>query len=160
MSNSFKVTKLTGMVVLCLVFAFVLAWGVVGCGDDGSKSDTTVQTDTTTGGGTDTTASGTDTTTGGGTDTTEAGGSEEPGDLVGKWYSEQLKETLEFTADGKMVWTKDGGEPSTFTYEVKMGAVVFTQPSAPEDNTMPYSIAGSTLTVEDAKYGTVTYTRQ
>jgi hypothetical protein len=142
--------KVAGTVVLCLVFGLALVWGVAGCGDDGSTSGTTVQTDTTAG-GTDTTAGGTDTT---------AGGSAESSDLVGKWYSAEMKETLEFTADGQMIWTKDGGEAQTFTYKVEMGALVFTQLAAPEDNTMAFSLAGDKLTTEDRKYGAVTYTKQ
>ena len=150
MSKSVKaMIKMTGSIVLCLVLGLALVGGLVGCGDEESTT-TTLETDATEAGG----------------DATEAGGdgatsgSADAGDLVGKWYSAELDETLEFTADGKMTWTRAGEGAPAFDYQVEMGAIVFTQLGAPEDNTLPYTLEGSTLTTEDPEYGTVTYTKQ
>jgi hypothetical protein len=82
------------------------------------------------------------------------------GALVGKWYCSRLKETIEFSSDGKMIWTKNGKQPVTFTYTVQSGAIVFQQPNAPDDNSLPYTLSGDTLTTMDTKYGRLTYTRQ
>ena len=156
MSNSVKATlKMAAAFVLCLALGLALMWGVVGCGDEDSTSATTVQTDATGADGTDSTAGGDgDGADGDSTDAADAG------DLVGKWYSDELEETLEFSDEGTMTWTEDGGEPLTFDYKVEAGVIVFTQPNAPTDNNLPFSIEGDTLTTEDIKYGTVTYTKQ
>ncbi len=94
------------------------------------------------------------------TTATTAGQSVDAAELVGKWYCERLREDFEFTADGKMIWTKKGGAPLTFTYTVQEGAIVFTQPNAPMENTLPYTLEGNSLTTVDPKYGRLTYIKQ
>jgi hypothetical protein len=135
--------RATASVAIVLALCFALVLGLLGCGGDKSSS-TTGQSGATVPGGT----------------VTSAGQSAGSAELVGKWYCERLKETLEFTADGKMIWTKDGGAAQTFTYTVNAGSIVFKQPNAPADNSLPFTVAGSTLTTQDTKYGSLTYTKK
>jgi hypothetical protein len=129
--------KATGFAALLVALAVVLMLGVVGCGEDSSATTVAV-------------------TTGAPTTTLPA----DVAALVGKWYSEKLKETFEFTGDGNMIWTADGAEPMTFPYSLQAGVIVFQQPGAADDNSLPYTVSGNTLTTTDPKYGTVTYTKQ
>ncbi len=143
MSYSVKtITKVAASVALVLALCFVLALGLVGCGDDDSTSTSKPAT----------TVPSVTATTGG-----PAG---IPAELVGKWYCERLKETIEFTADGKMIWTKRDGAPQTFTYTVQEGSIVFNQPNAPMENTLPFTLEGNSLTTVDPKYGRLTYAKQ
>lgn len=142
MSNSMKaLLKTAAFAALVIALALGLVFGVMGCG--GSSTPSTASTVTTQTSG--------PTTTGVPADTAA---------LVGKWYCQRLKETIEFTSDGKMIWTKNGEAPVTFTFTVQAGAIVFTQPNAPENNNLPYTLGGGTLTTMDAKYGRLTYTKQ
>jgi hypothetical protein len=142
-SYSVKTTlRATAIAALVVALALVLVFGALGCGGDSTPS--TARTVTTTVGG----------------PTTTAGASVDTSALVGKWYCERLKETFEFTADGKMIWTKNGKAPETFTFTVSDGQIEFNQPNAPLPNYLPYTISGDTLTTMDSKYGRLTYTRQ
>ncbi len=143
MSYSMKaLSKATALAVLVVALALGLVIGVMGCGGDSTPQ--TARTVTTAA------VSGPTTT----------GASAEAGALVGKWYCERLKETIEFTSDGKMIWTKNGKDPVTFTFTVQAASIVFRQPNAATDNTLPYTLSGDTLTTMDSKYGRLTYTKQ
>jgi hypothetical protein len=135
--------KATGSVALVLALCLALL-GLVGCGGD-DLTTTTLQTGTTLPGGTATTTGDAS------TDTTV---------LTGKWYCERIKETFEFSSDGKMIWTKDGQTPQTFPFTVKEGAIVFNQSNAATANNLPFTVSGDSLTTMDPKYGRLTYTKQ
>jgi hypothetical protein len=136
------VLRTTAFAALVVVLALGGLLGVVGCGGDSTpptaRTVTTVE----------------------GTGPTTTGFSADAGALVGKWYCERLKETIEFTSDGKMIWTKSGKDPVTFTFTVQAAMIVFQQPNAPDDNSLAYTLSGDTLTVMDTKYGRLTYTKQ
>jgi hypothetical protein len=133
--------RATAFAALVLVLSLALVFGLAGCG--GESTATTQSTVTTEAGRTTTT-----------------GVSADVGALVGKWYCERLKETLEFTADGKMIWTKSGKAPQTFPFTVQAGVIVFQQPNAADDNSLPFTLSGNTLATMDPKYGRLTYTKQ
>lgn len=143
MSYSMKaLSKATALAVLVVALALGLVFGVMGCGGDSTPSTArTVTTAAVTGPST-------------------TGGSAEAVALVGKWYCERLKETIEFSSDGKMIWTKNGKDPVTFTFTVQAATIVFRQPNAAEDNKLSYTLSGDTLTTMDPKYGRLTYTKQ
>jgi hypothetical protein len=133
--------KATAFAALVVALALGLAFGVTGCGGD--STPTTAKTVTT-----------------GPVGPTTTGVSADAAALVGKWYCQRLKETIEFTSDGKMIWTKNGKQAVTFTFAVQAGVIAFQQPNAPDDNNLPYTLSGGTLTTMDPKYGRLTYTKQ
>lgn len=73
--------------------------------------------------------------------------------LVGKWHSVKFADTMEFTADGKYTMTADAGSPDdpaagTGTYKVDGWNLTITV-SGGESATIPFTISGDTLTLED-----------
>ena len=142
MSYSFKVLlKTVGLsaLVLGLGLALVLGTSACGCDDDGTDP----------GDGFVTTTSAT------GPDTTD---SVDVSALVGKWYCEQVEETLEFTSGGKVVLTSKGKElADVLTYTVDSDQIVVTIAATEEPRIMPYTLSGDTLTIVDPKYGDLTY---
>ena len=142
MAKSVKALQVSTLcLALVLALSFALALGLSGCG----------------GGSTATTAS---ITTVAGMTTTTAGLSADAAALVGKWYSTRVKETLEFTSDGKLIWTKANGQSETFPFSVESGVIKFTQPNAPEANSLPFTLTGNSLVTMDPKYGRLTYTKE
>jgi hypothetical protein len=139
-SYSVKALRGTASVALVLAVCVLLALGLVGCGGD---STTTTQKTVTTVVGVTTTSTSADAAA-----------------LVGKWYNKKLKETLEFTSDGKMIWTGYNMKAQSWPFTVAEGAVVFTQPNDYRAKSIPFVVRGDTLTTQDPKYGELTYTRQ
>jgi hypothetical protein len=138
------VSKATISAALVLALCLALILVVAGCGDK-SPTTTTLRTGT---------------TQAGGTSTTIGGVSADATALVGKWYCERIKETIEFTSDGEMIWTKSGKQPFTFPFTVQAGVIVFTLPNAPVSSSLPFTLSGGTLSTMDPKYGRLTYTKQ
>ena len=71
-----------------------------------------------------------------------------------------MDETLEFKADGEMIWTEEGEEPSTvITYSIDDDMIAVSIEATEDVRYLPYSIEGGVLTIEDSKLGSLTYTR-
>jgi len=143
MSDSQRVAlKVAGLAVLVVALALGLALGLAGCGDKDSETETTGSVVTTATGGSDTTgATGTDNA------------------LIGKWHSDAMGETIEFTADGKMIVSPQGEEDMIFSYSAEAGTITLTLEATEGSGTVPYSIDGDTLTIEDPEAGPTAYTR-
>jgi hypothetical protein len=79
--------------------------------------------------------------------------------LVGKWYLEATAETLEFTADGRMVVTSDVEEGTVeYTYTADGSTAVIID--GMDRFTRTYSIDGKALTMTDSAVDEpVTYKR-
>ena len=151
MSDSLRVMlRVAASTVLALALCLALVLGAIGCGDD--KDDAGDTTTTSAGAG-----DGTSTTGGSGVDS-QADGLDSA--LLGEWYCEELDETLEFTADGEMIWTEEGEESSpVITYSVDDGMIAVSIEATEDVRYLPYSIVGGVLTIEDSKQGSLTYTR-
>jgi hypothetical protein len=141
--------KVAGIVAISAFLCFVLLLGVVACGGE-KTTETTVEVTTTAVEQTETTVAETATST-------VAGRIDQA--LVGKWFSKETGETIEFTTDGKMLVTSDAQEGVVeLTYSAD-GTTVTVNDGA---NEFPaaYSIAGDTLTMTDPEVGSpVTYQR-
>jgi uncharacterized protein YkuJ len=80
--------------------------------------------------------------------------------LVGKWHSQETGETLEFTAEGKIIVTADYQEGSLELTYTADGANVTFSVDGTELATVPWSIDGDVLTTADPDAGeSVTYDR-
>ncbi len=136
-------SRVAGTVLLTAALCLVAVLGLVACGGDNTTGTTSEVTSTA--------AQGADTTAGE-TVTSEAVAAIDEA-LVGKWHSTQTGETLEFTADGKMIVTAADGAtaPIEFTYKVQ-GANVIYGPAGFEQ-TSPYSIDGDVLTMVNPDVG-------
>ena len=149
MSDSLRVMlRVAASTVLALALCLGLVLGVTGCGDDEDDAGVTTTTSADAGDGTSATdSSGVDSQTGAA--------------LIGEWYCEELDETLEFTADGEMIWTRDGEEPSTvISYAIENGEIAVSIEATEGAGYLPYSIEGGVLTIEDPELGPITYTRE
>jgi hypothetical protein len=143
MSYSRRVAlKVAGLVVLALALVFGLVMGLAACGDKDSETETTVSVVT---------------TEAGGSVTTDAPGTDSK--LIGKWRSDVMGETIEFTADGQMIVTPDGEDNMIFSYSAEAGNITLTLEATEGSGTLPYSIEGDTLTIEDPEAGPTQYTR-
>ena len=151
MSDSLRVMlRVAASTVLALALCLGLVLGVTGCGDD---KDDAGDTSTTSAGAGD----GTSATDGSGVDSQTDGVDSA---LIGEWYCEELDETLEFKADGEMIWTEEGEEPSTvITYRIDDDMIAVSIEATEDVRYLPYSIEGGVLTIEDSKQGSLTYTR-
>jgi hypothetical protein len=134
--------KVAGLAVLVVALALGLVMGLSGCGDKDSETDTTGTVATTE-------AAGSSTTSKPGTDSA----------LLGKWHSDVMGETIEFTADGEMIVSPEGEEDMIFSYTAEAGALTLTLEATAGSGTVPYSIDGDTLTIEDPEAGPTAYTR-
>ena len=151
MSDSLRVMlRVAASTVLALALCLGLVLGVTGCGDD--KDDAGDTSITSVGAG-----DGTSVTDGSGVDSQTDGVDSA---LIGEWYCEELDETLEFKADGEMIWTEEGEEPSTvITYSIDDDMIAVSIEATEDVRYLPYSIEGGVLTIEDSKQGSLTYTR-
>jgi hypothetical protein len=131
---------------LCLACAPILA----ACGEEGTAVDTTAGT----------APSVEETVTSlEGTETTAAAAEGVDASLVGTWHSDQTGETMEFTADGRLIVTSSGGAVTEMEYTADgsnisyliAGAVVYTG---------TYSVDGDVLSQVDPDIaGTVLFDR-
>ncbi len=143
MSDSLRVVvKVAGLAVLIFTLSLGLAMGLAGCGaDDGSTGTTGIVV----------------TTQGNGSATTAPASSE--GALVGKWQSQTLGETIEFTTDGKMIVSKEGETDIIFSYAAEGGMLTLTLEATAGEASVAYTIEGDTLTIEDPEMGPTPYSR-
>ncbi len=135
--------KVAGLAVLVVALALGLAMTPAGCGDEDSETETTgnvVTTETA------------------GSSTTGGPGVSDPA-LVGKWHSETLGETWEFTTGGTLTVTTEGGEDLVYSYATEAGDIVLTLEATAGSSPLPYSISGVTLTVEDPEMGSIAFSR-
>jgi hypothetical protein len=133
--------KMVGFGGLVLGLCLSLAAGLAGCGNGGKSTTTTLVTTTEPG-----TPSSVD-------------GSGVPVALIGKWQSASLGETLEFTGDGKLIWTGKGKDPNQLTYTVEGDTIAIHIEATKQPRTLQFSIVGGALTTTDASSESVTYTR-
>jgi len=149
-SGSNRITQISLLAVVLLV---ALALGTVACGE-GTTTDATSGGEVTPGGD----ATGESVTTLEGpmtSEPTEVSG----GSLIGTWRSDQTGETMEFTADGRLIVSYDEGTVTEMTYTADGsnisyllgGAVVYTG---------TYSVDGDVLSQVDPRIeGTVYFDR-
>jgi hypothetical protein len=148
-SKSVKgIGKAAGIAIVAML-CFALLLGVVACGGE-KTTETTVEVTTTAVEQTETTVAETMTST-------VSGSIDEA--LLGKWFSEETGETLEFTAEGKMLVTSEAQEGVVeFVYSAD-GTTATVSDGANEFPTA-YSVEGDTLTMTDPEVGApVTYQR-
>jgi hypothetical protein len=149
------VLRVAGTTFLTLALGCALVLGLAACG--GGATDTTAGVALTEVDGTPVTADGAPVTAEG-TATSEAVGPIDQA-LVGKWYLESTAETLEFTADGRMVVTSDVEEGTveyTYTADGQTAVII----DGMDRFTRTYSIDGKALTMTDSEAGeSVTYAR-
>jgi hypothetical protein len=136
--------RMVGLGALVLGLCLALVLGLAGCGDDGKGTATTV---------------GVTVTDAVGSTVTSVAVKADATALIGKWQSASAGETLEFAAEGKMIWTGKGKDPSPLTYAVERDTIVIQIEATKNPRSLQFSIAGDTLTTQNAKDESVTYTR-